>query len=64
MRSFLRSLFSEKSDVSMIRVMSLASLIIGAYLALKGQDSCVVIFVSAAFSGKVAQKFIESKKAS
>lgn len=59
--NFLKSLFSEKSDVSMMRVMSLLSLIIGAYLAITGKDVSVSTFVYAAFGGKAVQKFIESK---
>lgn len=60
--SFIKSLFSENSDVSMMRLMSLISLIIGAYLALKGHDNSVSIFVYAAFGGKAVQKYIESNK--
>lgn len=59
--SFLKSLFSEKSDISMMRVMSLISLFIGAYLAIKGHDVSVGVFVYAAFSGKAVQKYIETK---
>ncbi len=58
---FLRSLFSENGDVSMVRFMSLLSLIFGGVLALRGQDTSVLIFVGSAFSAKVAQKIIETK---
>ena len=55
----LKQLFSENSSVSMVRLMSLISLCVGAYLAIRGQDSCVAIFVGAAFGGKISQKYIE-----
>lgn len=60
--SFIKSLFSESSDVSMMRLLSLISLIIGAYLALHDKNACVDIFVYGAFGGKAVQKLIESKK--
>jgi drug/metabolite transporter superfamily protein YnfA len=58
---FLRTLFSEKSDISMMRVMSLISLLIGGYLAVKGHDTSVSTFIYAAFGGKFIQKYIENK---
>lgn len=58
----LKALFSENSDVSMMRVLSLISLLIGAYLALEGHDTSVAVFVLAAFGGKAAQKAIEVNK--
>lgn len=58
---FLRALFSEGSQVSMMRVMSLLALLMGGYLAYVGKDACVSIFVIAAFGGKVLQKGIEIK---
>ncbi len=61
MKKMLLALFSESSGVSMMRVMSLLSLVIAAVLALKGMDSSVSIFVYAAFSGKAVQKFLEMK---
>lgn len=61
---FLKKLFSQNSEVSMMRVLSFISLIIGGYLALKGQDTSVSVFVYAAFGGKAVQKYIESKKPS
>jgi len=60
--SFVRALFSESSDVSMMRLLSLISLLVGAYLALKGHDTSVPTFVYAAFGGKAVQKYIESRK--
>lgn len=62
MINMLKSLFSENSDISMMRLMSLMSLLIGAYLAVKGHDISVGVFVYAAFGGKAVQKYIESKK--
>ena len=60
--NWIKDMFSESSDVSMMRVMSLMSLIIGAYLALTGHDTSVSVFVYAAFGGKAVQKYIEAKK--
>lgn len=60
--SFLKNLFSENGSISMMRLLSLISLLIGGYLALSGKDTCVSIFVLAAFGGKVAQKVVEAKK--
>ncbi len=62
MTQFLKSLFSDSGDVSMMRVLSLISLIIGAYLALTGHDTSVSIFVISAFGGKALQKGIEMSK--
>lgn len=56
---FLHDMFSESSDISMMRVMALLSLLIGGYLAIKGLDTSVMIFVTAAFSGKATQKYFE-----
>jgi len=55
------NIFSEDSDISIMRVMSVISLLIGGYLALKGQDASVSTFVYAAFAGKAVQKYIETK---
>lgn len=55
----LKALFSESSSISMMRVMALLSLLIGAKLAFDGKDPSV--FVIAAFGGKFAQKFAETK---
>jgi Na+(H+)/acetate symporter ActP len=59
MKQFIKDLFSENSSVSMMRLMSLVSLLIGGYLAIKGKDASVIVFVTAAFGGKVIQKQIE-----
>lgn len=58
---FLKEMFNEKSNTSMMRMMSLLSLVIGAILALKGKNESVDIFVYAAFGGKAIQKFFEGK---
>lgn len=58
--NFLKSIFSEDSDISVMRIMSIMSLIIAGYLAVKGQDASVSIFVYAAFAGKAVQKYIET----
>lgn len=56
---FVKELFSERGDVSMIRVMSLISLLTGCYLAIVGKDASVLIFVTAGFTGKIVQKRAE-----
>lgn len=59
---FLKSLFSDSGDVSMMRVLSLLSLLIAGYLAISGHDTSVTVFVTSAFGGKVFQKVIENSK--
>lgn len=61
--SILKSLFSEESGISMMRVMAFMSLVMAGYLAFIGKNDCVDIFVIAAFGGKAGQKLIETKKA-
>lgn len=58
---WLKSLFSEDSEVSMVRFMALLSLCFGGYLAIIGKDADVGIFVGAAFAAKVTQKFVETR---
>ncbi len=60
---FLKHLFSEHSEVSMMRVMSIISLAIGAGLAFMGKDASVGVFVYSAFAGKACQKYFETVKA-
>lgn len=60
--SFIKSLFSENGDISMMRVLALLSLLIGGYLAVIGKDSSVSIFVLAAMGGKVSQKYLEKQQ--
>lgn len=63
MKKLFYALFSEDSEISIMRVMAVMSLLIGAGLAFKGSDSSIIsIFVIAAFGGKVAQKFAEIKE--
>lgn len=63
MKKLFYALFSEDSEISIMRVMAVLSLLIGAGLALKGVDSALVsIFVVSAFGGKVFQKFAEIKE--
>lgn len=59
---FIRDLFSERSNVSMMRVLALTSLLIGGYLAITGKDASVSVFVLAAFGGKFLQKRAELKQ--
>jgi uncharacterized membrane protein YfcA len=67
---FLKSLFSENSDVSSVRVMSMVSLLIAGYIGvyglttkadLDGLAMLCGVFLTAAFGGKVGQKFVETK---
>jgi hypothetical protein len=59
MKQWLKNLFSENSEVSMVRVMAFVSLLIGGYLAIIGKDACVSIFVGGGFISKVLQKGVE-----
>ena len=54
-------MFSENSDVSCMRVMSFLALLAAIFLALTGHESSVVPFLTAAFGGKLSQKFVEQK---
>lgn len=65
----LSAMFSEDGSVSMVRVMSLFSLIVGAFIAiwglvagkdLGGISQLCTVFVAGAFTGKIAQKFAEN----
>jgi 5-bromo-4-chloroindolyl phosphate hydrolysis protein len=58
-------LFSEKSSISIMRIMSMIALVFGGVLALIGRDASIVsIFVYAAFAGKATQRYFESKETS
>ena len=58
----IKKLFSEESDISIMRIMAVISLLVGAGLALAGKDASVIsIFVYAAFGGKAVQRLFESK---
>ena len=72
MRTFIKDLLSERNHASMLRVMSLISVLsavtIGIVGVMKpepdysGLSLLVGTFLSAAFVGKVSQKAIEVKK--
>lgn len=64
MKKILVAMFSEDSSISMMRVMCFTALLIAGYLALKGQNDTVGVFVAAAFSGKAVQKYVELKNQS
>lgn len=59
---FLKALFSEESDISIMRIMSVISLLAAIYLAIKGSNESVPTFVYAAFGGKAVQRFIEEQQ--
>lgn len=67
---FIKSLLSESSTVSTMRLMSLFALAVGACIAcygvyqgkdLGGVAQLTTVFVGAAFGGKVVQKFGEKR---
>lgn len=61
--NLIKQFFSENSDISVMRIMSVLSLIAGIALAIIGKPADVVsIFVYAAFAGKAAQRYFESKE--
>ncbi len=60
--NFIKGFFSEDTNSSMMRLMAFISLLIGGYLAIIGKDTSVAIFVGAAFSAKILQKHIETRK--
>lgn len=73
MFKFLKLLFSDNSDISMMRFMCLVSLFLGGGIACygisHGQDLNALailcsVFVGAAFGGKVGQKFAEIRSIS
>jgi hypothetical protein len=55
----IREMFSESGDISCMRVMSFVALLAAIGLAFTGHDNSVLVFVGAAFGGKIAQKHIE-----
>lgn len=68
---FLKELLSDRGAVSSMRVMSLLSLVIAGYIAVRGLElhadlSTLAMlcgtFLSAGFAGKVFQKNIEVKQ--
>jgi len=67
MKEWLKQLFSEESQVSMGRVLSAILVVSGIILAFvsiwtaKNLDNLVYALVAAGITGKVAQKFSETK---
>jgi hypothetical protein len=70
MFSFLREVFSEKSTISSLRIMSMIALLMSGYIAVRGLEThsdlsglamLCGVFLGAAFGGKVAQKSVEVK---
>jgi hypothetical protein len=71
MRQFIADLFSENNSVSMMRLMSLVSLLMGCAIAVYGLSKSPVdysgisllvsVFITAAFGGKIAQKMQETR---
>lgn len=65
MTQWLKDLFSESSTVSAMRVMAMMALVFACYIAAYGVytskdvTALVSLFLGCAFTGKVAQKFIE-----
>lgn len=70
--SFLKDLFSESNHASMLRVMSLISVITASIIAIvglfkaspdySGLSLLCGTFLASAFAGKVTQKAVEAKK--
>lgn len=65
MLQWLHDLFSEQSNVSAMRVMAMLALVFACHLAAYGAyaskdvSAMVGMFLGAAFTGKVAQKYME-----
>lgn len=60
---YIKGLFSEQGNTSLMRVMALLSLVAGIVLAFLGKNESVATLVCAAFGGKALQRFIEAKDA-
>lgn len=69
--AYLKSMLSEGSDVSAMRIMAMIALLTGVGIAFDGMHSgkdlsqtavLASVFVGAAFAGKVTQKAFEQKK--
>jgi hypothetical protein len=70
MFGWLREVFDEKSPISSMRIMSMMSLVLAGWIAVRGLETHADLsgltmlcgaFLSAAFGGKVFQKSIEIK---
>lgn len=65
MKQWLQDLFASESKVSSMRVMAMIALIFACHLAAYGAyqskdvTAMVGLFLGAAFTGKVAQKYME-----
>ena len=60
---FLRDLFSEKGDISSMRVMAMLALFAAVILALMNRDIMMVsAFLAFAGGGKIGQKMIETRQ--
>lgn len=57
---FIKELFSEEGQYSMVRLMAIISLLTGCYLAISGKDGAT-LFVTSAFAAKVLQRHVEQK---
>lgn len=58
---FLREMFSEKGDISSMRVMAMIALFAAIILALMNRDIMMVsAFLAFSGGGKVASKYIET----
>lgn len=58
---FVRDLFSEKGDISSMRIMAMLALFAAIILALMNRDIMMVsVFLAFAGGGKVASKYIET----
>ena len=57
---YIKEIFAETGDLSMMRVLCFMSMCTAIVLAFQGKDAEVVIFVGAAMGGKVTQKYIEN----
>lgn len=59
---FIKDLFSENSNVSMMRVMAFITCMTACYLAVShGEVGVITALLVAAFGGKVGQKVVEQK---
>jgi len=58
--SWLRELFGEKGDLSMVRVMAFSTCMTALYLSLNHGDTTTIgLLLGTAFAGKVSQRLIE-----
>lgn len=69
-KEFVGEMLSEKGDISLMRVMALSCVAVSSIIAIYGVYSnrdlidisaLCAVFLGAAFTGKVSQKFMEKK---